>query len=81
MLAPAGSGKTKTMINRVAALVAGGAPPGGIIVLAFNTKAAEQLEERLGRLHVPTTRRIQDDSGASTAPRSTPSATGISARS
>ena len=63
VLAPAGSGKTKTMINRVAALVADGTPPGSILVLAFNTKAAEQLEDRLGRLRVPTTRRIQDDSG------------------
>ena len=63
VLAPAGSGKTKTMINRVAALVADGVPPGSIIVVAFNTKAAEQLEERLGRLGVPTTRRVQDDSG------------------
>jgi hypothetical protein len=63
VLAPAGSGKTKTMINRVAALVADGAPPGSIIVIAFNTKAAQQLEERLGHLGVPTTRRIQDESG------------------
>jgi DNA helicase-2/ATP-dependent DNA helicase PcrA len=63
VLAPAGSGKTKTMINRVAALVADGTPPGGIIVVAFNTKAAQQLEQRLGRLGVPTTRRVQDESG------------------
>ena len=63
VLAPAGSGKTKTMINRVAALVADGASPGSVIVIAFNTKAAEQLEERLGRLGVPTTRSILDDCG------------------
>lgn len=63
VLAPAGSGKTKTMINRVASLVADGTPAGSIIVIAFNTKAAEQLEQRLGRLGVPTTRRVQDDSG------------------
>jgi DNA helicase-2/ATP-dependent DNA helicase PcrA len=63
VLAPAGSGKTKTMINRVAALVAGGAPPGSILVLAFNTLAAEQLEERLSGLGVPTTRRIDDRTG------------------
>ena len=63
VLAPAGSGKTKTMINRVAALVADGTPPGCIVVIAFNTKAAEQLEQRLGRLQVPTTRRVQDGSG------------------
>jgi len=63
VLAPAGSGKTKTMINRVGALVAAGVPPGSILVLAFNTKAAEQLEERLAGLGVPTTRRIADAGG------------------
>ena len=32
--------------------------PGGILLLAFNRKAAEQLEERLAALGIPTTRRL-----------------------
>lgn len=58
VLAAAGSGKTKTLIARVAELVARGVDPGSILMLAFNRKAAEQLEERLARLGIATTRRI-----------------------
>ncbi len=60
VLAPAGSGKTKTLVGRVAELVARGADPGEILLLAFNRKAAEQLEERLGGLGVATTRSLRD---------------------
>ena len=63
ILAPAGSGKTKTLISRVAELVARGADPGGILLLAFNRKAAEQLEERLAAQGIATTRRIRGDRG------------------
>ncbi|MBE3031722.1 MAG: UvrD-helicase domain-containing protein, partial [Actinobacteria bacterium] len=55
ILAPAGSGKTKTLVSRVAALVARGVDPGGILLLAFNRKAAEQLEERLAAQGIATT--------------------------
>ena len=81
MLAPAGSGKTKTLVSRVAELVGRGVDPGGILMLAFNRKAAEQLEERLAALGIATTRRLgapADASGASpsgapaTAARPTP---------
>jgi DNA helicase II / ATP-dependent DNA helicase PcrA len=58
VLAAAGSGKTKTMVARVAALVARGTPPGHVLLLAFNAEAALQLEERLASAGVPTTRRI-----------------------
>ena len=58
VLAPAGAGKTKTLVSRVAELVERGADPAGILLLAFNRKAAEQLEERLATLGIPTTRRI-----------------------
>ena len=58
VLAPAGSGKTKTLVSRVAELVRRGADPGGILLLAFNRKAAEQLEERLAALGIPSTRRL-----------------------
>jgi len=63
ILAPAGSGKTKTLVSRVAALVARGVDPGGILLLAFNRKAAEQLEERLAAQGIATTRRIRGERG------------------
>ena len=63
VLAPAGSGKTKTLISRVAELVARGVDPGGILLLAFNRKAAEQLEERLAAQGIATTRRLCGEHG------------------
>ena len=47
-VAPAGSGKTTTLVARVAWLVDGGADPGAICVVAFNKRAAEELEARIG---------------------------------
>ncbi len=58
VLAPAGAGKTKTIVARVHQLLARGIDPGGILVLAFNRKAAEEFEERLMASGVPTTRRL-----------------------
>ena len=58
VLAPAGSGKTKTLVSRVVELVDRGCDPSGILMLAFNRKAAEQLEERLAALGIATTRRL-----------------------
>ena len=58
VLAPAGSGKTKTLISRVVELVDRGCDPSGVLMLAFNRKAAEQLEERLAALGIPSTRRL-----------------------
>ena len=58
VLAPAGAGKTKTMIAHVADLVASGVRPKQILVLAFNTEAAMQLEERLAGMGIAGTRRI-----------------------
>ena len=58
VLAPAGSGKTKTLVSRVVELVDRGVDPSGILMLAFNRKAAEQLEERLAALGIATTRRL-----------------------
>ncbi|MER7796634.1 UvrD-helicase domain-containing protein [Microbacterium sp. NPDC096154] len=48
--ARAGSGKTATMVARVAHLVrVRGADPGAILMLAFNASAAQQLRERVAR--------------------------------
>ena len=46
-VAPAGSGKTTTLVARVAWLVDGGADPETICVVAFNRRAAEELTARL----------------------------------
>jgi superfamily I DNA/RNA helicase len=46
-VAPAGSGKTTTLVARVAWLVDGGLAPGAITVVAFNKRAAEELTARL----------------------------------
>ena len=45
-VAPAGSGKTTTLVARIAWLVDGGADPGTIAAITFNTRAAEELGER-----------------------------------
>ncbi|MBI2764161.1 MAG: ATP-dependent helicase [Chloroflexi bacterium] len=46
-IAPAGSGKTSTLVARIAWLVEGGADPETITALTFNRRAAEELTERL----------------------------------
>ena len=45
-VAPAGSGKTTTVVARLAWQVAGGADPGSICALTFNRAAADELQER-----------------------------------
>ena len=47
IVAPAGSGKTTTLVARVAWLVDGGVDPRCVTVVAFNKRAAEELMERL----------------------------------
>ncbi|GAH36428.1 unnamed protein product, partial [marine sediment metagenome] len=46
-LAPAGSGKTKTLINRIGHLINQGISEERILALAFNTKAREEMQNRL----------------------------------
>ncbi|HEX8941283.1 MAG TPA: ATP-dependent helicase [Candidatus Limnocylindrales bacterium] len=46
-VAPAGSGKTTTLVARVAWLVATGADPGSICGITFNRRAAEELQVRV----------------------------------
>ncbi len=49
ILAPAGSGKTKTLINRILYLLNQGIPAEKILALAFNKKARDEMQERLDR--------------------------------
>ncbi len=46
-VAPAGSGKTTTLVARVAWLVDGGLAPERICAVTFNRRAAEELKERV----------------------------------
>jgi superfamily I DNA/RNA helicase len=46
-VAPAGSGKTTTLVARIAWLVDGGVDPASIATLTFNRRAAEELDGRL----------------------------------
>ncbi|HEY7736666.1 MAG TPA: UvrD-helicase domain-containing protein, partial [Candidatus Limnocylindrales bacterium] len=52
-IAPAGSGKTTTLVARVAWLVASGTHPSTITGIAFNRRAAEELAERLAAALAP----------------------------
>jgi DNA helicase II / ATP-dependent DNA helicase PcrA len=47
VVAPAGSGKTTTLVARVAWLVDAGVDPQAVTVVAFNKRAAEELVQRI----------------------------------
>jgi DNA helicase II / ATP-dependent DNA helicase PcrA len=49
VLAPAGSGKTKTLVNRILNLLNQGIAPERILALAFNKKARDEMQDRLER--------------------------------
>ncbi len=49
VLAPAVSGKTKTLVNRILHMLNQGIPAEKILALAFNKKAKDEMQERLNR--------------------------------
>src|SRR5688500_7717844 len=54
IIAPAGSGKTTTMVARLAVLLSRGVAPDRICVVTFNRDAAADLRERVGRRLEPS---------------------------
>ncbi len=54
VLAGAGSGKTKTLITRIAYFIKAGVSPSAIIAVTFTNKAAKELKERLQH-YIPNT--------------------------
>ncbi|MHC1737406.1 MAG: ATP-dependent helicase [Ignavibacteriaceae bacterium] len=52
LLAPAGSGKTKTLINRIVYLINSGVEQNKILAVAFNKKAAHEMTLRLERINI-----------------------------
>ena len=52
-IAPAGSGKTTTLVARAAWLIDGGTPPDAIRAITFNKRAAEEMTERLDAAVAP----------------------------
>jgi len=50
VVAGAGSGKTRTIVYRLAHLVSRGTPPDAILLLTFTRKAAQQMQQRAARL-------------------------------
>ncbi len=50
VVAGAGSGKTRTLIYRVARLIESCVPPGAILLLTFTRRAAEEMLQRVERL-------------------------------
>ncbi len=58
VLAPAGSGKTKTLTNRIIHLINEGVKPETILALAFNKKAADEMMQRLQARGITVARRL-----------------------
>src|SRR2546425_439591 len=50
VIAGAGSGKTRTLIYRVARLIESGVPPGAILLLTFTRRASQEMLRRVEQL-------------------------------
>ncbi len=78
VIAGAGSGKTRTLVYRVARLIDLGIPPSSILLLTFTRKAAQEMLERVGVL---IGLRSQQVSGGTFTPPPISSCAGMANRS
>jgi DNA helicase-2/ATP-dependent DNA helicase PcrA len=69
IVAGAGTGKTRTLIHRVAHLIAAGTPAGRILLLTFTRRAAQEMLGRCERLVGPASRQVQGGTFHGTAHR------------
>ena len=58
MEAGPGTGKTRTLVNRVTWLLEGGTPPESLLALTFSNRAAEELRSRVAAVHPDDAPRI-----------------------
>lgn len=59
IVAGAGSGKTRTLIHRVAALIGRGVPPHRILLLTFTRRASQEMVSRCERLVGSASQQVQ----------------------
>ena len=59
IVAGAGSGKTRTLIHRVAHLIGRGVPPGRILLLTFTRRASQEMLDRCQRLVGSASQQVQ----------------------
>ena len=67
VIAGAGSGKTRTLVHRMAHLVAGGAEPESILLLTFTRKAAQNMLWRAAQLTGASCRKVMGGTFHATA--------------
>lgn len=67
VIAGAGSGKTRTLVHRMAHLVAGGAAPESILLLTFTRKAAQNMLWRAAQLTGASCRKVMGGTFHATA--------------
>jgi superfamily I DNA/RNA helicase len=58
VVAGPGTGKTTTLVHRVAHLIASGVPANRILVMTFTNRAAQELAERLTAANVPNASQV-----------------------
>ncbi|HEX5435932.1 MAG TPA: ATP-dependent helicase [Gemmatimonadaceae bacterium] len=69
IVAGAGTGKTRTLVHRVAHLIERGVPAHRILLLTFTRRAAQEMLGRVGRLVGPASAQVQGGTFHATAHR------------